>query len=431
VYNGKRYEGMLYIGDRPTLESNTYRIEVNIFDFNENIYEQKLFIEVIAYIRQDEKFESMDALRAKLFEDERAVKIKLTEHKALKIKSNVTIAILNYNGEELLESYLPSVLAGMPENTELLVIDNNSKDGSVALLKEWYPEINVVELKNNHGFAEGYNLGIEDVKTPYTVLLNSDVKTPTGWLNGIIDMMNADAKIGIVQPKIRSLEVETNFEYAGAAGGYIDKLFYPFCRGRIFETVEKDDGQYDDIHNVAWASGCAMVVRTELFKNLGGFDTMYFAHQEEIDFCLRAQKAGYKCVAYGSSHVYHLGGGTLSYDNPNKIYLNFRNSLMNILKHDTFPRLMVTVGLRLCLDVLAGLKFMASGNFKAMFNILKAHVYIHVFLPDILMKRNKYADLIRKHSVGMPRKDGFYKGLIPISYFLKGNRLFSKIKIQD
>jgi hypothetical protein len=373
----------------------------------------------------------MDLLRAKLFEDERAVKIKLNEYKALQIKSNVTIAILNYNGEELLESYLPSVLAGMPEDTELLVIDNNSKDGSVALLKEWYPEINVVELKNNHGFAEGYNLGLEDVKTPYTVLLNSDVKTPTGWLDGIISMLDADVEIGIVQPKIRSIEVETNFEYAGAAGGYIDKLFYPFCRGRIFETVEQDNGQYDDTHNVAWASGCAMVVRTKLFKNLGGFDAMYFAHQEEIDFCLRAQKAGYKCVAYGGSHVYHLGGGTLSYDNPNKIYLNFRNSLMNILKHDTFPRLMVTVGLRLCLDILAGFKFMASGNFKAMLNILKAHVYIHVFLPDILMKRNKYADLIRKYSVGKPRKDGFYNGLIPKSYFINGNKLFSKIKIQN
>ena len=428
IYNRIKFGGMLYIGDRPTLTDNSPRIEVNIFDFNENIYGDTLSLELIAFVRADLKLESLEALREQLFKDEEAVKNVLRFSDDQQHSVNTTIAILNYNGEEMLDAYLPSIHHGLDDDLDIVVIDNASTDTSIEFIEEWYPEIRVVELRKNYGFAEGYNLGLQEIFTKYTVLLNSDVETPAGWLEPIIELMEADKTIGVVQPKIKSLESKNSFEYAGAAGGYIDWLYYPFCRGRVFETVEQDKGQYDDTREIAWASGCAMVVRTDLFKALGGFDEIYFAHQEEIDFCLRAQKAGYKVVAYGGSEVYHLGGGTLSYEDSNKLYLNFRNSLMNILKHETFPLLIFTVFLRLCLDIFAGLKFLVQGQAKSLFLILKAHLYIHVYLPDILMKRNMYNDLVRKASIGERRFDGRAHMLLPWQYYGRNRKIFSDLK---
>ena len=425
--SGNTFGGMLYIGDRPTLNDNSQRIEVNIFDFNENIYGEYLSIELISLIREDQKFDSLTDLRSQLFLDEAMSKEILNLKASLEKDVSVTIAILNYNGEELLESYLPSVDGSTILDHEILIIDNASTDDSVEYIKEWHPEVRIVELQKNHGFAEGYNIGMSDVKSKYTVLLNSDVLVTEAWLDPIIALMESDKSIGAAQPKIKSLESKETFEYAGAAGGYIDKLYYPFCRGRVFDHVEQDTGQYDDDINVAWVSGAAMVVRTSLFNDLGGFDETYFAHQEEIDFCLRIQKAGYKCVAFGGSEVFHLGGGTLSYENPKKIYLNFRNSLSNLLKNAPFPKLIFLGLMRFILDGVAALKYLLSGNVQAFVSIFKSHVYIYVNLPNLLSKRNNYNKLIRKFSIGRARHDGRYDGVVIFPYYLRGKKLFTQI----
>jgi len=313
---------MLYIGNRPSLKSNgkpEKRIEVNIFDFNDEIYNQNIRLELVSFIREDEKFDNMKKLSAKLGEDKKATEAIFdleSVNVAKKETANCTVAILNYNGLHYLESYLPTVLYSSRHHTNYTVIDNGSTDDSIDYLEEWHPEVEITKLTKNYGFADGYNKGLKSINTKYTVILNSDVVVAENWLDPILYMMDADKEIGIVQPKILSLEKKEEFEYAGAAGGWMDTLGYPFCRGRVFDTIEKDNRQYDSSEEIFWASGAAMVVRTKLFKALGGFDKDFFAHMEEIDFCWRAKRAGYKVMAYHESKVYHLGGGTLDYGNP-------------------------------------------------------------------------------------------------------------------
>ncbi len=244
----------------------------------------------------------------------------------------IAIAILNWNGAALLKAYLPNVLE-YATNADVYVIDNASTDNSVSLVKENFPEVKLVINKDNYGFAGGYNVGLRAIEADVYCLLNSDVKVSANWLSPMVDLFTNNPDIAIAQPKILDLRQPEYFEYAGAAGGFIDKYGYPFCRGRIFQTLEKDQGQYDDITEVFWATGACMFMRKEVFWQLNGFDADYFAHQEEIDLCWRAKNAGHKVFYNGHSKVYHLGGFTLKNSNPNKTFLNFRNSLYSVIKN--------------------------------------------------------------------------------------------------
>ncbi|MBD5280475.1 MAG: glycosyltransferase family 2 protein [Bacteroides sp.] len=287
----------------------------------------------------------------------------------------LAVIILNWNGLKLLEEFIPiaSRFTTGPE-VDLIVADNGSTDASVEWLKEHHPEVKVIKFKKNYGFAEGYNRAIEQTKYPFTLLLNSDVEVTEGWWQPLLKFMERNPDVGAAQPKIKSYHNREMFEYAGAAGGYLDKFGYPYCRGRLFDSIEKDEGQYDDIHaEVAWASGAALIVRTGLYLRLGGLDPKFFAHMEEIDLCLRIHISGYRVCALSCSEVYHVGGASLNQGNPRKTYLNFRNNLL--LLHKNLPakigkrRLFV----RRLVDTLAFLMFCAKFDFPNAKAVLKAH----------------------------------------------------------
>lgn len=290
------------------------------------------------------------------------------------MKKPVAVIILNWNGEKMLAEYLPQVISATDDTiADVIVADNGSDDGSLELLERSFPGVIVVKLDRNYGFAEGYNRAIAATDYRYTVLLNSDVAPATGWLNPLYDYMEAHPDVGACQPKIRSYVDHKSFEYAGACGGFLDRNGYPYCRGRIFDTVERDSGQYDMVIPVFWASGAALMVRSELYVKVGGLDKDFFAHMEEIDLCWRIKLAGYALVVIPQSVVFHLGGGTLPASNPRKTYLNFRNNLL--LLHKNLPdssrkkRLLV----RRLYDALAWVKFVVSLDFVNASAVLRAH----------------------------------------------------------
>lgn len=428
---GLERQGMLYIGTRPTLEGKEAKrkIEVNLFDFDDNIYNKEIKVDFLYHIRGDMKFDSLKALKHQLARDKDAVlSLFATQPQPASERDNVCIAILNYNGEELLESYLPQVLYSSEGPVNITVIDNGSNDESVAYLQDWHPEVQIIELAENHGFAGGYNRGMEYINAKYTVLLNSDVNVATNWLDPILERMDADPLLGAAQPKVLSQEEKSKFEYAGACGGYMDALGYPFCRGRIFDHVETDDLQYQSIENIDWATGAAMVVRTDLFKALGGFDDDYFAHMEEIDFCERLRASGYKIEVVPESVVYHLGGGTLDYDNPQKVYLNFRNSLFTIFKNRPTSALFWLIPFRLLLDGVAALKFLANGQFPSIIAIIKAHWSFFFSFGVLRSKKRKYASLINKHKVGPPIARTNYSTSIVWDYYIRKKKIFSSLR---
>lgn len=429
---GLEKQGMLYIGTRPTLEGKKpeQKIEVNLFDFNDTIYDKEINVEFIYHTRGDIKFDSLDTLKAQLAKDKKEVLALFEAHPPIPVerKDRVCIAILNYNGEEYLESFLPQVLYSSEAPINILVIDNASTDDSVNYLQDWHPETQIVELSKNYGFAEGYNRGLADVDATYTVILNSDVSVGTNWLDPILKRMDQEPKLAVVQPKILSLEEKSKFEYAGAAGGYMDALGYPYCRGRIFDNVEEDKNQYDSIEAIDWASGAAMVVRTDVFKALGGFDKDYFAHMEEIDFCTRVRAAGYKVEVVPESIVYHLGGGTLDYGNPRKIYLNFRNSLYTLFKNEKGVKLLGLVFMRLILDGVAGVKFLTEGKTSGITAIVKAHWKFFVSIGHLSKKKKEYNYLINKHRVGPPISRSTFSTSIVWDYFVGKKHIFSKLK---
>ena len=428
---GLEKRGMMYIGTRPTLEGKApvLKIEVNIFDFDDNIYKKDIEVSLLYQIRGDKKFDSLDALKEQLAKDELAVKSLFENHQKQETSQDkVCIAILNFNGEEYLESYLPQVLYSSERPINITVIDNASTDESVAYLQDWHPEIEIVELPKNYGFAEGYNRGMEYVNTEYTVILNSDVSVATNWLDPLIDRLDANPELAIVQPKILSLEEKNKFEYAGAAGGFLDALGYPYCRGRLFDHIEEDEKQYETIENVDWASGAAMVVRTEIFKRLGGFDKDFFAHMEEIDFCTRVRAAGYKIEVVPSSVVYHLGGGTLDYGNPKKIYLNFRNSLYTIFKNEPGSQLLWHIPFRLILDGVAALKFLLEGNIKGIGAILNAHFAFYGSIGKLRRKKKEIKKIIGKYKIGAPTPNSQHSFSIVWDYFVRKKRVFSSLK---
>jgi len=429
--NNVWHNSMLYIGEKPTLEEQTQArkvIEVHIFDFDQNIYEKKIEVHLLKFIHEDQKFETLNLLKKSIQEDEREIRTFFNSELNTNYAAKVGIAILNYNGYDFLESFLPYMLDSYSNKLDIVVIDNKSEDDSIDLLEQWFPEVNVIKLEENFGFAKGYNLGILELENEYIVLLNSDVKVSPGWLDPIIEQMERDQQIAAVQPKILSLEKETHFEYAGAAGGFMDVLGYPFCRGRIFDEVEADEGQYDSLKEVFWTSGAAMVVRKKVWDNLGGFDDTFFAHMEEIDFCWRVKRAGYKLIYLPDSAVYHVGGGTLAYDSPRKTYLNFRNNLSTILKNEKGIKLLWMFPLRLLLDGVAGLKFFLSGNFQSGLQIIKAHFNVYANIFTIMSTRKKDKKLIKKYSVGKPNEVGRFKKSILVSHFIKGITKFSDLK---
>jgi len=324
----------------------------------------------------------------------------------------IAVVILNWNGAKLLEQFLPSVVANS-DLAAIYVADNASTDNSIAVIKEQFPSIKIIQNAANYGFANGYNIALQTVEEPYYALLNSDIEVTENWLTPILSIFENEATIGIIQPKILDYKNKEYFEYAGAAGGYIDKYGYPFCRGRIFETLEKDTHQYDDEKEIFWASGACFFIRKEIYRKLKGFDADFFAHQEEIDLCWRAFNLGYSVKYTGKSVVYHVGGATLNQANPKKTFLNFRNSLLMLVKNLPKKKLVPILFIRLVLDGIAGIQFVFQGKFSHCFAILKAHFYFYHLIIINLKKR------------GMTQKESYYQTKsIVYDYFIKKQTLF-------
>lgn len=300
----------------------------------------------------------------------------------------IAIVILNWNGEKLFPDFLPSIVQySKDKNTEVIVADNGSTDRSLEVLKKDFPEVTILDLETNYGFALGYNVALKKIKADYFVLVNSDVKVSEGWIEPCIQQMEKDDKIAAVQPKVLSYHQPDTFEYAGAAGGFIDKYGYPFCRGRILDKVEKDEHQYDEPGEIFWATGACMFVRAEVFRNSGGFDHDFWAHMEEIDLCWRLKNQGFKIVYEPKSIIYHLGGGSLEYGNPRKIYLNFRNNLFMLFKNLPKYKFKRILFIRMVLDGVAAVKFLAGFEWKAFVAVAKAHVSFYRNIKNLRKKR--------------------------------------------
>ena len=304
-------------------------------------------------------------------------------------KNKIAIVILNWNGIKWLDKFLPSIVK-YSNTTPIYIIDNNSNDDSVKFIRTNYPLINIVKNKDNFGYAKGYNIGLENIKFEYYILINSDVEVTDNWINPIIELMDKNTDVSACQPKILSYIDKRYFEYAGASGGFIDFLGYPYCRGRIFDSIEVDKGQYNDIKEIFWATGACLFIRAKHFNEVGGFDGDFFAHQEEIDLCWRLKNKGYKIMINPNSVVYHYGGGTLDSGSPKKTYLNFRNNLYMLFKNLHFLHLIYIISIRLILDGFAAFSFLNKrSGLSHMLSIFKAHVVFYVNIPKLIFKRLK------------------------------------------
>lgn len=297
------------------------------------------------------------------------------------------VVILNYNGEKFLQQFLPSVIEHSPAAT-VIVADNASTDLSLQVLDQHFPAVQVIKLEQNYGFCGGYNRALKQVEAQYYILLNSDVEVTARWLDPIIRLLDADPAIAAAQPKILAYNQPDHFEYAGAGGGFIDALGYPFCRGRLFDVTEQDTGQYNDTREVFWATGACLVIRASVYHQLRGLDEDFFAHMEEIDLCWKIQRAGLKVFYCGESRVFHVGAGTLSRSNPRKTYLNFRNGLALLYKHWSTPALIFKLPFRMWLDHVAALKFLVSGKPADARAVLKAHYHFVKALRRSIRKRS-------------------------------------------
>ena len=337
--------------------------------------------------------------------------------------SKIAIVILNWNGVKLFEKFLPSVIENSQgENIKIIVADNGSTDNSIEFIEQNFPSIKIIDLKENYGFAEGYNQALKQVEADYFILLNSDVKVSENWIIPCIERFKADDKIAVIQPKILSYSQPDYFEYAGAAGGFIDIFGYPFCRGRILNQLEKDDNQYNESTQIFWASGACMFVKADAFNNIGGLDGDFWAHMEEIDICWRLKNSGFKIIYEPQSVVYHLGGGTLSYGSPQKIYLNFRNNLYMLFKNlpsHQFNRIFFT---RMILDGIAAAKFIFGLNFSAFGAVVKAHASFYRNLGKLIKKRKE----IQKQEYGNEHSEVYSKSIM-WKFFLQKKRKFSDL----
>jgi len=331
----------------------------------------------------------------------------------------VAVVILNWNGQKFLERFLPEVVQHSAAYAKVFVADNASTDDSVSFLKKNFPEVEVIENSVNGGFAKGYNDAFLKIDAEYYVLLNSDIKVTENWIQPVVELMDSDESIAACQPKICSFHEPAKFEYAGASGGYIDKLGYPFCRGRLFQSIEEDKGQYDDITEIFWATGACMFVRAKVFHDLGGLDSDFFAHMEEIDFCWRAKNNAYKIMVCPKSVVYHVGGGTLPKSSSRKTYLNFRNDLILLYKNLPSNKLFYVFIIRLFLDYIAAFKFLAEGGLMDFIAVVRAHLS---FYKSILKNTKK-----RQGTKHRPVTE-VYNGSIVIEYFVKRKKRFSQLK---
>ncbi len=331
----------------------------------------------------------------------------------------VAIIILNWNGRTYLNQFLPFVLATSYKNTRVVLADNASTDDSVAFVKKRFPQVEVIINNENDGFAGGYNWACSLIKSDYYVLLNSDVEVTENWLQPIIELMEADEKIGACQPKILQYAGRQTFEYAGAAGGWLDHFGYPFARGRVFHDCETDKGQYEDAVPCFWATGAAMVIRSSAYHEAGGLDSLFFAHQEEIDLCWTLQELGYSVWVQPKSIVYHVGGGTLPKASVQKTYLNFRNNLTMLYKHLPAVVLFWVLPVRFLLDAAAAYRELFKGNGRQFLAIARAHL---TFFKWIVTKK-----LRKKRMKTRVELKGFYKGSIVLDYFIKGKKSFNEI----
>jgi GT2 family glycosyltransferase len=324
----------------------------------------------------------------------------------------IAVVILNWNGAKLLEQFLPSIIKYSNEAT-IYVADNASTDNSIQVIKEKFPTIKIIQNDGNYGFAKGYNIALKNVEEEYYALVNSDIEVTENWLAPILSIFENEPEIAIIQPKLLDFKNKEYFEYAGAAGGFIDKYGYPFCRGRIFDTIEKDNHQYDDEKEIFWATGACFFIRKEVYRSLNGFDDDFFAHQEEIDLCWRVFNKGYKAKYTSKSVVYHVGGATLNEGNPKKTFLNFRNSLLMLLKNLPKNQLVPIIFIRLTLDGIAGIQFILKGKFKHCFAIIKAHFYFYHLISRNLKKRT-----------ATQNKNYFHTKSIVFNYFVKNGKIF-------
>lgn len=334
----------------------------------------------------------------------------------------VAVVILNWNNEYFLEKFLPSVYNSNYPNIEFIVGDNASSDTSISFVKEYYPNIRIIENDKNYGFAGGYNKILAQVEADYFILLNSDVEVSENWIEPVIAMMER-SNYAAAQPKICAYHQKNTFEHAGAAGGYIDTFGYPFCRGRIMNVTEIDSGQYDNEVEIFWATGAALFIRSKVWKELGGFDEDFFAHMEEIDLCWRIKKSGYKIGFCPDSIVYHVGGGSLNASNPKKTYLNFRNNLVMLQKNLSFSKAVWVIFARLWLDLLALIQFIFKGKFKDAWAISRAHQYFFLNFFKNSKKRKSYS--------AKENKSATYKKSIIWSFYMNKIQKFSELSADN
>ncbi len=334
----------------------------------------------------------------------------------------VAVVILNWNGKEWLEQFLPGVVEHSQQEAEVIVADNASTDDSLAFLKEHFPDVRIVQHEENGGYAKGYNDALRQIEANIFVLLNSDVEVTPNWLQPTLQAMQKDPDIAACQPKILSYQEKDRFEYAGAAGGFMDKDLYPFCRGRIFNAYEQDNGQYDDPTEIFWASGACLFIRSDRFWEAGGLDEDFFAHMEEIDLCWRIKNLGHKVLCCPSSTVYHVGGGTLADIHPRKTFLNFRNNLYLITKNyhagPLFPKLMK----RMVMDAAAGLKFLMEGKAAHTWAVIRSHFSFYRHFRKMLRKRKQVPPINKSLSL-----TGLYQGSIVWDHFFRKVHSFSDL----
>jgi GT2 family glycosyltransferase len=325
---------------------------------------------------------------------------------------NIAVVILNWNGVQLLEQFLPTLIQYSPE-ADIYVADNASTDSSIAFVQQNFPTVKIVQNDSNYGFAQGYNEALKHIDAPIYALVNSDIEVTENWLQPIRITFDNEPQTAIIQPKILDYKNKSYFEYAGAAGGFIDKYGYPYCRGRIFETIEKDYGQYDDSCDIFWASGACFFIRSGVYKELNGFDDDFFAHQEEIDLCWRTINKGYIIKYNPKSVVYHVGGATLQQGNPKKTFLNFRNSLLMLTKNLPATSLFWILFCRMILDGIAGMQFLSQGKWVHFTAILKAHFSFYRLFSNTYKKRDTFQT-----------KTYFKAKSIVFSYYIKGGKVF-------
>lgn len=340
---------------------------------------------------------------------------------------NTAVVILNWNGLKYLKMFLANVISNTADDgIEIYVADNGSTDGSPEWIAKNFNNIRLIRFEKNHGFASGYNLALEQIDAHYFVLLNSDIEVTGGWLKPLISYMDCNPDVASCQPKILSYNRRDYFEYAGAAGGFLDKFGYPLCRGRILSEVEKDTGQYNFQSDIFWSTGACMIVRSEVWKNCGGFDSDFFAHMEEIDLCWRFHKAGYRVSFVPHAVVYHIGGGTLSYNSPFKTYLNFRNSLFLLYKNLPDKEIKKILFLRTILDGIAAVFFLVKGQFRSSWAVLKAHIDYYRERDNLKKKRMMVKMLEKRETEGL-----LLNKCVVFEFYIKKRKTFNSIKSQS